>query len=66
MKLDTLIEGCQRLCECKNNRFQRYFPSQICPKHISESINGNQMKLDTLRECNEKKSIGQEPKPYHK
>ena len=30
---------------------------------MSESINGNQMKLDTLREYNEKKSIVQEPNP---
>ena len=35
-------------------------------KYISEIINGNQMKLDTFREGIEKKSIVQEPKPFHK
>ena len=38
----------------------------VCPKRISESINGNQMKLDTLREGDEKKSNVQEPKPFYK
>ena len=36
------------------------------PKHISESIYGNLMKLGTLREGNEKKSIVQEAKPFRK
>ena len=42
------------------------FPSialSVCLKLIS---NGNQMKLDKLRECNENKRIGQEPKCFHK
>ena len=34
------------------------------PKHISESINGNHMQLDKLREGNEEKNIVQGQNPF--
>ena len=70
MKLNTLVESCQRFCDCKDsssftsNYRVLSLPDlqyQVFPKHISESINGDIMKLDTLREGNKKKSTVQEP-----
>ena len=76
MILDTLIEGYQRLCDCKNGSsitsnyraisLPSFLNNSFFVKHISEHINGNLMKLDTLREDYEKKSIVQEPKPFQK
>ena len=56
MKLVTIIYGAIAL-------------PNFCITSLSEadfeSINGNQMPLDTLRDGNEKKNIVQEPKPFH-
>ena len=42
-----------------SRRFVR--PSQFCPEHISKSIEGNVMKLDTLTEGHEENCRMQEP-----
>ena len=59
MKLDTSIEGCQRLCKCKNGScitsdFRVIFIPKYCIFSLSKAY------------INEKKSIVQKPKPFHK
>ena len=59
MKLDILIQGYQRLCEYKNSSsVTSYFRVISIPKYCIFSL--------SKAYINEKKSIVQEPKPFHK
>ena len=59
MKLETLIEGYQRLSECKNgSSITSDFRVISIPKYCIFSL--------PKAYINEKKSIVQEPEPFHK